>query len=129
MLKIDLVFLTLAAACLLVGVSMGIAMGILHDFTFSPVHAHLNLVGWTSLALFGLTYRAYPALQEGVWARVHLALSGVSGPLFPLSIYLSMAHQIILPTIVLSLIWFAGVLLFLVRLIGLLTARKAQAAA
>lgn len=69
MLKIDLVFLMLAAACLLCGVTMGVYMGMAHDFALAPVHAHLNLVGWASLALFGLTYRAYPALQQGASAR------------------------------------------------------------
>ena len=65
--RYDLWFLILAAACLIVGVVMGIAMGVVHDFRLGPVHAHLNLLGWASLALFGLTYRAYPA--RGATAR------------------------------------------------------------
>ena len=52
--RIDLYFLILAALCLITGVVMGIGMGIAHDLQFAPVHAHLNLLGWTSLALFGL---------------------------------------------------------------------------
>ena len=67
--RIDVSFLVLATLCLIVGVSMGIVMGILHDFQLAPVHAHLNLLGWASLALFGLSYKSYPAL-----ARSRLAL-------------------------------------------------------
>ncbi|WP_165943524.1 hypothetical protein [Roseicella aquatilis] len=56
--RLPLLFLASAALCLVIGVTMGIAMGIAHDFHLAPVHAHLNLLGWTSLALMGLTYRA-----------------------------------------------------------------------
>ena len=56
--RLPLLFLATAAFCLVCGVGMGIAMGITHDFHLAPVHAHLNLLGWASLALMGLTYRA-----------------------------------------------------------------------
>ncbi len=69
--RIDLYFLILAALCLITGVMMGIGMGIAHDFQFAPVHAHLNLLGWTSLALFGLTYKVYPALAQSRLALLH----------------------------------------------------------
>ena len=39
------------------GICLGISMGILQDFTLSPDHAHLNLMGWVTLALFGLYHR------------------------------------------------------------------------
>ena len=66
--RIDIYFLLLAAMSLVAGVVLGIWMGITHDFRFMPVHAHLNLLGWASQALFGLVYRAYPSL-----ARARLA--------------------------------------------------------
>jgi hypothetical protein len=53
--RLPLLFLATAAFCLVCGVGMGIAMGMAHDFHLAPVHAHLNLLGWTSLALMGLT--------------------------------------------------------------------------
>ena len=63
--NIDLYFLSLAALSLTVGVGLGISMAATHDHQLVPVHAHMNLVGWASLALFGLLYRAYPELAEG----------------------------------------------------------------
>jgi hypothetical protein len=104
--RLPLLFLATAALCLVVGVSLGIAMGIAHDFTFAPVHAHLNLLGWTSLALMGLTFRAYPELGQN---RVAL--------LFPIGIAIAIDTGNPAVAIGMSLIWFAGAVLFLSRLV------------
>lgn len=64
-------FLT-AAVTGLTGISLGIYMGIAEDHTLMPVHAHLNLIGWVSLFLFGLYYRAHPE-TVGALARVQVA--------------------------------------------------------
>ena len=63
--RLPALFLVAAGCCLVVGTGFGIAMGIAHDFHLAPVHAHLNLVGWTKLALMGLSYRAWPQLAAG----------------------------------------------------------------
>ena len=114
--RVDLSFLFLATLCLLCGVSLGIWMGIIHDFQFAPVHAHVNLLGWASLALFGLSYRAYPALQASWIAPTHFGLSAVSAVLFPIGIALSITGVTVAVAIAASLIWLAGVVLFLVNL-------------
>lgn len=62
----------LAASC---GMVMGIAMGIAHDFRLAPVHVHLNLLGWVTFAIYGLTYRAIPAAAEQKLARVQFWLA------------------------------------------------------
>jgi hypothetical protein len=51
---------TLAAATVVIGMCLGMYMGIVHDFTLAPVHAHLNLLGWVSLFMLGLFYRLHP---------------------------------------------------------------------
>ncbi len=114
--RIDLSFLFLAVLSLLVGVSLGIWMGIAHDFQFAPVHAHLNLLGWVSLALFGLTYRAYPALNGSWLAPAHFGFAGVGALVFPVGIALSITGVTVAVAILGSLIWLAAVLLFLVNL-------------
>jgi hypothetical protein len=53
--KIDIYFLALASLCLVVGVLLGSGMGFAQDFSVSHLHSHVNPVGWTSMALFGLT--------------------------------------------------------------------------
>jgi cbb3-type cytochrome oxidase subunit 1 len=119
MARLDIKFLLLAAVALAIGVGMGIYMGIAHDFSLAPVHAHMNLVGWVSLALFGVTYKLYPQLQERWPARLHFTLAAPAAILFPIGIYLSINHGQPLLAIAASLVWAAGVLLFLGQLAAL----------
>jgi hypothetical protein len=37
-----------AALAALGGMGLGLYMGLAHDFTLAPAHAHLNLLGWGS---------------------------------------------------------------------------------
>lgn len=110
--RIDTAFLLLAGLCLLAGVSLGIYMGIRHDFQLAPVHAHINLVGWASLALFALIYRSYPELAGSGLARVHFWLAAPSAVAFPFGIYLAAIHSQPALAIVASLLWLAGALVF-----------------
>jgi hypothetical protein len=119
--RLPLLFIASAALCLVVGVGMGIAMGIAHDFHLAPVHAHLNLLGWTSLALMGLTYQAWPELAERrVPAIAQYAVSAGAAFAFPVGIYLSIEHHAPGLAIGAALVWMAGALLFLARLVMLL---------
>lgn len=65
------VWLQLAVAYLIVSVVLGMVMGASHDFSLRSVHVHLSLMGWTTLAIAGLVYAAYPALGASRLARVH----------------------------------------------------------
>jgi hypothetical protein len=126
--RLPVLFLATAALCLVVGVAMGIAMGIAHDFHLAPVHAHLNLLGWTSLALMGLTYRAYPALEANRLAAVgQFILSAGAAMAFPLGIWLSIEHHQPMLAIIAAVVWFAGALLFLARLVLLLAPGRHEA--
>jgi hypothetical protein len=117
MVRIDASFLLVAVCLFILGIVMGIAMGIAHDFQLAPVHAHLNLVGFVSLAIFGLTYRAFPELSRSRLALPHFALSSAGAVLFPIGIYVAVAYQIIALGIVGSLLVLGGALLFLVNLV------------
>jgi hypothetical protein len=55
----------LATLYVLAGMVLGIVMAATNDHTLSPVHAHTNLLGWVTLALFGLIYRSWPAMTIG----------------------------------------------------------------
>jgi hypothetical protein len=113
--RLPLLFVIAAAASLVVGVGFGMYMGIVHDFALAPVHAHVNLIGWASLALMGLTMRAWPALAEGRVAVVQAVLSIGSGLAVPAGIYLAISAEDPRLAIVGSVVWFAGAVLFLVR--------------
>jgi hypothetical protein len=115
--RIDISFLVLATLSLLVGAGLGIWMGSIHDFQFSPAYTNIILVGWTSLALFGLCYRVYPDLASSRIAMPQFVLASLSAILFPLGIALSIAG--VTPSIALagSLLWLASVVLFLLNLL------------
>ena len=83
MLRIDLSFLLLGVLCLLIGLTLGIGLSVAHDFQLALLHAALNLVGFASLSVFGLTYKLYPALQRSRLAVPHLAMSSLGALLFP----------------------------------------------
>ena len=53
----------------LIGMGLGTYMGITQDFLLAPVHAHINLVGWTTHFLFGLYYRGEPANSKACCRR------------------------------------------------------------
>jgi cbb3-type cytochrome oxidase subunit 1 len=117
--RLDLKFLLLAALMLTVGVTLGVIMGISHDFALAPVHAHINLVGWASLALFGIVYKLYPEMARSRLAALHFILAAPSAVMFPIGIALSMLYDRPLVAIVAALLWLAGVILFLVQIIAL----------
>jgi hypothetical protein len=117
--RLDLKFLLLAAIMLTVGVTLGVVMGIRHDFALAPVHAHINLVDWASLALFGIVYRLYPQMAQSRLAALHFILAAPSAIMFPIGIALSMLYDRPLVAIVAALLWLAGVVLFLIQMIGL----------
>jgi hypothetical protein len=116
--RIDIYFQLLATVLLIAGAGLGIKMGASEDFTLTPVHAHLNLAGWASLALFGLTYRAYPEMAERRLAMWHFIVSATGAVLLPIGIGLAVLKNQPGLAIVASMLWLLGVLLFLVQLIG-----------
>jgi len=54
----------LAAVYLVLGMTLGIGMGIAEDHTLRGVHAHVNLLGWATLALAALVFHVFPQLGE-----------------------------------------------------------------
>ncbi len=61
-----------AVLLVLVGMGWGIFMAASQDHATAPAHAHLNLLGWVSLFLFGIFYRLHPALETSRTAAVQL---------------------------------------------------------
>ncbi|MCS3841514.1 drug/metabolite transporter superfamily protein YnfA [Pseudomonas sp. JAI111] len=55
----------LAALYFAIGVVLGVVMGASGDHSLFAVHAHINLLGWVSMALFGLIGTVHPAMNEG----------------------------------------------------------------
>jgi cbb3-type cytochrome oxidase subunit 1 len=79
-------FLKIAVVYLFIGATLGIIMGITQKFTLAPVHAHLLLLGWASLALAGIVYHLYPAAAKTRLARIHFWLHNLALPVFMLGL-------------------------------------------
>jgi hypothetical protein len=78
--RAGIIWLKLAVLYLILGISLGIAMGASQNFTLRPVHAHINLLGWTTMALAGLIYSVFPRAGESVLARLHFWLLNLALP-------------------------------------------------
>lgn len=79
-------FLNIAVVYLFVGATLGIIMGITQKFTLAPVHAHLLLLGWASLALAGIVYHLYPVAAKTRLARILFWLHNLALPVFILGL-------------------------------------------
>lgn len=78
----DLRFLRISVVYLIVGASLGAYMGFGKNFTLAPVHAHILLAGWLTLAMAGVIYRAFPLASRTALAKWHFWLHNVGLPIF-----------------------------------------------
>ncbi|MCL6708172.1 hypothetical protein M8R20_14325 [Pseudomonas sp. R2.Fl] len=121
-----LAFFCLATAALyaLAAMALGIYMGATHDHVLAPAHAHINLVGWVTVALYGFYYHAVPAAAGSLLAKIQVAAATVGVLLLGPGIALSVLGMTEGPAILGSFIVIASMLLFLV----VVTQSRAKAA-
>ena len=75
--RIEQYCIAVAATAALCGMGLGIFMATSQDFTLMPAHAHLNLLGWVSMALYGLYYRGAALLRVRLaWIQAGVATAG-----------------------------------------------------
>lgn len=104
-----------AALAALTGMVLGIVMGIRQDFTLAPAHAHLNLLGWVTMAIYGLYHRGAGRNSDlAGWIQV---VSGALGGLLMaggLAFYLPTHDERFAPLVIAgSLLTVFGMLMFL----------------
>ena len=64
----------------LVSVGLGVYMGASGEHALFSVHSHVALLGWASMALIGVLYRAFPAAASSRLASWHFYLYQVALP-------------------------------------------------
>lgn len=67
-------FIQVSVLYFLIGVVAGLVMGIAEAFQFTSAHAHVNLLGWASLAIVGVIYSLYPEAGKSRLAGVQFWL-------------------------------------------------------
>ncbi|MFZ9363811.1 MAG: hypothetical protein ACO25T_09305 [Arenimonas sp.] len=78
----------LAVLYLVIGVALGLHMAKSGNHGMYPVHAHINLLGWVSMSLFGLIYRQFPALAGNKLAKAHFWLYNLALPVNMATLYM-----------------------------------------
>jgi cbb3-type cytochrome oxidase subunit 1 len=110
-------YLKIASVYFTIGVLAGLTMGMVQDFRFTSVHAHVNLLGWVSMALFGVIYHFYPNAANSKLAKTQFWLHNIGLPVMLVGIALEVMGEsaALLPTIIGSLAVVIGVILFMVN--------------
>jgi hypothetical protein len=54
--RVSITFFATGALFVLIGMGWGMYMGAANDVLMAPAHAHLNLLGWVTMALYGTFY-------------------------------------------------------------------------
>lgn len=120
--KLGLRFLKIAVLYFIIAVSLGLIMGIIHNFALSSVHAHLNLLGWVSMAIFGIIYSLYPTASETKLAKTHFWLHNIGLPVMQGGLFIMVLTQneaFTIVTIVGSIMVVIGVFLFGINILKL----------
>jgi hypothetical protein len=85
-------WILIAVTYLLVGAALGVFMGASHQLQYAPVHAHINLLGWATMALAGLIYDRFPQAGGSRLGMLHFWM-----------------HNLVLPpTMIMLFIMFSG---------------------
>ncbi len=113
--RVSAAFFATGVVCVLIGMLWGMHMGMTDDFTLAPAHAHLNLVGWVTMALYGTFY----ALTRGTmsvrlaWMNYFISLIGGITMIPALALYLSSNDSKFIPVMVVGeVLTVIGMLIF-----------------
>jgi hypothetical protein len=97
------IWIKVSVVYLIIGVAMGIFMGASQDFTLRPVHAHVNLLGFTTLAIAGVIYSVYPKAGGSMLAKAHFWLMNLSLPVMMIALALVLKGNLaVVPALVVA---------------------------
>jgi len=122
--RVSAAFFALGAVCVFFGMLWGMHMGESEDFTLMPAHAHLNLLGWVTMALYGTFYAlTHASLKPKLaWTNFSLSAIGVAAMIPSLALYLPARDAKYIPGIIVGEIaTVLGLLVFAVSVFRELT--------
>lgn len=101
---------------LIAGIMVGLHMSMTQNYTSTGAHAHINLLGWVTMSLFGVYLALNPAKAAWGLARIQYYVYVLGVLVLTCSLYLLLnGYQQMEPVVAISsLVAFLGVLLFAV---------------
>lgn len=105
---------------LAVGLLLGLYMSIVHDYTMTPIHVHINLLGWTTLTIAGILYYLFPELTDHLLAKTHFWLHNIGLPMMMIGLAFTVAgnNSLLLLTIIGSFATVIGLLFFVYNVLA-----------
>ncbi|HEY7901427.1 MAG TPA: hypothetical protein VIC25_09600 [Caulobacteraceae bacterium] len=118
--RLSLAFFATGALCALVGMVWGIQMASTENFTEAPAHAHLNLLGWASLAIMGGFYALAGdrAPRRLGWINYALSAAGVIVTIPSLALLLATGGKSNLGVVIGPFLVLGGMIAFLAAVIA-----------
>ena len=110
--KLDITFVAIGALWLVLGMGIGIVMGAAENFSYAPVHAHVNLIGFACHAIFGLAYRQWPSMKSSRLAPIQFWIFVIATPITLIGLVFTLTGVPVLPTIIGSCGVLTGAALF-----------------
>lgn len=112
--KISELFFKTAIVFLILGIAAGLQMAVSGSHSAYPAHAHINLLGWVTSAIFGGYYALNPAKAARRIAMVHYGVYNLGLLVMLPALYLMLHGNPALEPIVAtgSMIVAVGVLIF-----------------
>ncbi|SMQ70621.1 hypothetical protein SAMN06295905_1905 [Devosia lucknowensis] len=110
------VYFRTAILFLIAGICIGIYMSMSENHAVVGAHAHINLLGWVTSALFGTYLALNPGKASGLLPRLQYFIYVVGVTVMGASLYLMLDGNTALVPVVAgaSIVTFVGVLLFAV---------------
>ena len=114
--QIAQLFFKTAVVFLIVGIAMGLHMSMSANHDVIGAHAHTNLLGWVTSALFGGYYALNPGKAESRLAMFHFWVYTLGVAALVPSLYMLLKGYVAFEPLVAltSLVTFAGVIVFAV---------------
>src|SRR6185369_2327700 len=113
--RVSAAFFALGAVCVFMGMLWGMHMGETEDFTMAPAHAHLNLLGWVTMALYGTFYALTrdTMVPKLAWTNFIVSAAGVAVMIPSLAMYLAHADASLIPFMMVGeILTVAGMVIF-----------------
>lgn len=112
--RISHLYFKTAIIFMIVGIGMGLNMAISQDHSVIGAHAHCNLLGWVTMAIFGGYHALNPRKAEKRLAMIQYYVYTAGVTLMVPSLYLMLLGNMAMEPVVAvaSIITLIGVLLF-----------------